>query len=153
MDKLFPFKSEECVQYFPSLRISITLDASFCLEALEEALEYGKPEIFNTDQGTQYTSPVFTGILEKANIKISMDGRGRALDNIFVEHLWRALKYENIYLNDYGSMKEVRDGVKGYFHFYNNERPHQSLNYRYPKDLYFKKNFDHDLGFFLEVGK
>jgi putative transposase len=126
-------------RYVIAWRISNSLDASFCLEVLEEALEKGKPEIFNTDQGVQYTSPAFTGILEKSDIKISMDGRGRALDNIFVERLWRTLKYEDIYLKDYGSVKEVRDGVKSYFQFYNNERPHQSLNYRYPKDVYFNK--------------
>jgi putative transposase len=124
-------------RYVISWRISNTLDTSFCLETLEDALKIGKPEIFNTDQGVQYTSIAFTEILEKAGIKISMDGRGRALDNIFVERLWRSLKYEDIYLNDYGSMKEVRDGVKSYFNFYNNERPHQSLNYCTPKDIYF----------------
>jgi putative transposase len=136
-------------RYVIAWRISNTLDTSFCLEALEEALEKGKPEIFNTDQGVQFTSLAFTGKLEKANIKISMDGRGRALDNIFVERLWRALKYEDIYLKDYRSVKEVRDGVKSYFHFYNNKRPHQSLNYRYPKDVYINKGgFDHNLAFF-----
>lgn len=136
-------------RYVIAWRISNTLDTSFCLEALEEALEKGKPEIFNTDQGVQFTSLAFTGILEKANIKISMDSRGRALDNIFVERLWRTLKYEDIYLKDYGSVKEVRDGLKIYFHFYNNERPHQSLNYRYPKDVYFnKEDFNHNLAFF-----
>lgn len=136
-------------RYVIAWRISNTLDTSFCLEALEEALGKGKPEIFNTDQGVQYTSLAFTGMLEKANIRISMDGRGRALDNIFVERFWRTLKYEDIYLKDYESVKEVREGLKSYFQFYNNERPHQSLNYRYPKDVYFNKGgLDHKLVFF-----
>jgi putative transposase len=136
-------------RYVIAWRISNSLDMSFCLEVLEEALEKGKPEIFNTDQGVQYTSVAFNGMLEKAKIKISMDGRGRALDNIFIERLWRTLKYENIYLNDYGSVKEARDGIKNYFDFYNNERPHQSLNYLRPKDIYFNKNdLDHNLAFF-----
>lgn len=126
-------------RYVIAWRISNTLDTSFCLDVLEEALEIGKPEIFNTDQGVQYTSLAFTGILEKSNIKISMDGRGRALDNIFVERLWRSLKYEDIYLKDYESVKELQEGLKKYFYFYNNERPHQSLDYRYPKELYFKQ--------------
>jgi putative transposase len=130
-------------RYVISWKISNTLDTSFCLEALEDALKIGKPEIFNTDQGVQYTSIAFTGMLEKAGIRISMDGRGRALDNIFVERLWRALKYEDIYLRDYESVKEVRDGVKSYFNFYNNERPHQSLNYRIPKDVYFNEKADY----------
>jgi putative transposase len=107
------------------------------MQVFEDALQIGKPEIFNTDQGVQYTSVAFTGALEKARIKISMDGRGRALDNIFIERLWRALKYEDIYLKDYGSVKEARDRVKSYFNFYNNERPHQSLSYCIPKDVYF----------------
>jgi putative transposase len=126
-------------RYVIAWKVSNTIDTNFCLEVLEESLEIGKPEIFNTDQGVQYTSVVFTGMLEKAGIKISMDGRGRALDNIFIERLWRSLKYEDIYIKGYGSMKEVRDGLKGYFQFYNDERPHQSLNYHYPKDIYFNK--------------
>jgi putative transposase len=130
-------------RYVISWRISNTLETSFCLEALEDALGRGKPEIFNTDQGVQYTSIAFTGMLEKAGIKISMDGRGRVFDNIFVERLWRSLKYEDIYLRDYGSVKEARDGVTSYFNFYNNERPHQSLNYRVPKDVYFNEQVDY----------
>lgn len=123
-------------RYVIAWRVSNTIDTSFCLEALEEALRCGKPEIFNTDQGVQFTSIAFTSLLEKAGIKISMDGRGRALDNIFVERLWRSLKYENIYLSDYRSVKEAKKGIENYFSFYNNERPHQSLGYRLPRDVY-----------------
>ena len=120
-------------------RVSNTVNASFCLEALEEALKTGKPEIFNTDQGVQFTSIAFTGVLERALIKISMEGKGRALDNIFVERLWRSLKYEDIYLKDYASVKEARHGIDKYFYFYNNERLHQSLGYRCPRDVFFNK--------------
>lgn len=124
-------------RYVISWRVSNTLDNSFCLEALEEALENGRPEIFNTDQGVQFTSSAFTSILERFAIKISMDGKGRALDNIFVERLWRSLKYEDIYLKDYISVKEARQGIDKYFHFYNNERLHQALDYRCPRDVFF----------------
>lgn len=124
-------------RYVVAWRVSNTLDTTFCLEALEEALGVGKPDIFNTDQGTQFTSLSFIDRLEKESIKISMDGRGRALDNIFVERLWRSLKYENIYLNDYQSVKEARLGIGEYFKFYNNERLHQSLDYRCPKEIHF----------------
>ena len=136
-------------RYVIAWRLSNTIDNTFCLEALEEALEKRKPEIFNTDQGVQYTSIAFTGMLERSGIKISMDGRGRALDNIFIERLWRSLKYEDIYLKDYGSLKEARNGIGKYFYFYNNERPHQSLDYRYPKDVYLdKENCVHNFAFF-----
>jgi len=124
-------------RYVVAWRVSNTLDTIFCLEALEEALGVGKPDIFNTDQGTQFTSLDFIGRLEKESIKISMDGRGRALDNIFVERLWRSLKYENIYLSDYQSVKEARLGIGEYFKFYNNERLHQSLDYRCPREIHF----------------
>lgn len=120
-------------------RISNTLDTGFCIEALEEALRSGKPEIFNTDQGAQFTSTAFTSVLENAGVKISMDGRGRALDNVFVERVWRSLKYEDIYLKDYESVKMAREGIGRYFCFYNNERLHQSLDYRCPRDVYFEK--------------
>jgi putative transposase len=123
-------------RYVIAWRVSNTIDNGFCLEALEEALENGKPDIFNTDQGVQFTSSAFTGLLERALIKISMDGRGRALDNIFVERLWRSLKYEDIYLRDYESVKQAREGISRYFGFYNNERLHQSLAYRCPRDVY-----------------
>lgn len=124
-------------RYVIAWRVSNTIDSSFCIEALEEALENGRPEIFNTDQGAQFTSIAFTGLLERLAIKISMDGKGRALDNIFVERLWRTLKYEDIYLKDYVSVKEARQGIDKYFCFYNNERPHQSLSYRCPREVFF----------------
>lgn len=124
-------------RYIITWRVSNTIDTGFCLEALEEALERKKPLIFNTDQGVQFTSTAFTGILEREGVAISMDGRGRALDNIFVERLWRSLKYEDIYLKDYRSVKEARKGIESYFSFYNNERLHQSLEYRSPREVYF----------------
>ena len=119
-------------RYVLSWRVSNTLDADFCVEALEAALKCGRPEIFNTDQGAQFTCRSFTGVLEEAGIKISMDGRGRALDNVFVERLWRPVKYEDIYLKSYSNGLELTDGLGSYFDFYNNERPHQSLGYRTP---------------------
>jgi putative transposase len=120
-----------------SWKLSNTLDAAFCVEALEEALEkYGTPAIFNTDQGCQFTSDDFTGVLIKHHIEISMDGKGRALDNIYVERLWRSLKYEDIYLKSYESMIELREGVERYFEFYNKERFHQSHDYLTPDVMY-----------------
>lgn len=113
-------------RYVLSWEISTTLDKDFCIKALKQALESGGTEIFNTDQGVQFTSLEFTGILEAAGIKISMDGKGRALDNIFVERLWRSVKYEEVYLNDYQDVREARTGLRSYFAFYNTERPHQS---------------------------
>jgi putative transposase len=123
-------------RYVLSWKLSNTLDSDFCVEALEEALGYGRPEIFNTDQGSQFTSEAFTGLLHKNGIKISMDGKGRALDNIFVERLWRSVKYEDIYLNGYYSIPEAELGLEGYFEFYNNERLHQALKYRTPAEVY-----------------
>jgi putative transposase len=123
-------------RYVLSWRISNTLDADFCLEALDEALKRGRPEIFNTDQGAQFTCADFTGMLDAADVKISMDGRGRALDNIFVERLWRTVKYEDIYLKNYGTGRELCDGVGQYFRFYNTERPHQALDYLTPVSVY-----------------
>ncbi len=119
-------------RYVLSWRLSNTLDSSFCLEALEEALKLGHPEIFNTDQGTQFTSRDFTGCLEQAGIKISMDGRGRAFDNIFIERLWRSLKYEEIYVWNHETVPAITGGVNRYFGFFNTERPHQSLGYQLP---------------------
>lgn len=120
-----------------SWRLSNTLETGFCLEALTEALtEYGTPEIFNTDQGCQFTSEEFTGALKAHDIRISMDGKGRALDNIFVERLWRSVKYEEVYLKHYSSMREARRGLAVYFRFYNLERPHQSLDNRTPGEVY-----------------
>jgi len=124
-------------RYVLAWQLSNTLDTDFCLLALEQALKSGKPEIFNTDQGSQFTSHQFTGRLEKDNIRISMDGRGRALDNIFIERLWRTVKYEDIYLKAYPSAPELHLGLLDYFHFYNHERPHQSLNYLTPTEVHF----------------
>jgi putative transposase len=123
-------------RYVLAWQLSNTLEGSFCLEALELALSQGKPEIFNTDQGSQFTAAVFTGRLEAANIAVSMDGRGRALDNIFVERLWRTVKYEDIYLKDYDSVPALQQGLHDYFQFYNHARPHQSLDYRTPAEVH-----------------
>jgi len=118
-------------------RLSNTLDASFCTEALEEAImKYGTPNIFNTDQGGQFTSDAFIKILEDHDIDISMDGKGRWLDNVFVERLWRSVKYEDVYLKAYSSIVEARQGLREYFEFYNNRRRHQSLDRRTPDDVY-----------------
>ena len=124
-----------------SWRISNTLDAEFCVDCLEEALRrHEVPDIFNTDQGVQFTSQAFTGVLLGQGVAISMDGRGRALDNIFVERLWRTLKYEDVYLKDYADIPELRVGLMEYFAFYNCERPHQSLGYRTPDRVYATAN-------------
>jgi putative transposase len=123
-------------RYVLSWRLSNSLEVGFCLEALEAALWGGQPEIFNTDQGAQFTSPAFTGRLATAGVKISMDGRGRALDNVFVERLWRSVKYEEVYLHEYGSMGEAQRGLGKYFAFYNEERPHQALGYQAPVRVY-----------------
>ena len=124
-------------RYVLSWRLSNTLDVEFCLEALNDALGYGKPEIFNTDQGSQFTSLAFTGRLSDEKIKISMDGRGRALDNIFVERLWRSVKYEDIYLKIYQTVSELSLGLGEYFKFYNDDRPHQGLKGYTPAMLHF----------------
>lgn len=123
-------------RYVLSWSLSNSLDGRFCLETLEEALRGGTPEIFNTDQGVQYTARSFTGRLESAGVSVSMDGRGRALDNVFVERLWRSLKYEEVYLKDYRSVAELVAGLTNWFRFYNEERPHQSLKYRTPAEVY-----------------
>lgn len=125
-------------RYVLAWQISITLEAAFCLKALEQALGISKPEIFNTDQGVQFTNQEFTGYLEREGIQISMDGRGRVFDNIFVERLWRTVKYEEVYLNHYQTVPEVRSGLAKYFLFYNRERIHESLGYRTPYELYCK---------------
>jgi len=118
-------------------RLSNTLDASFCTEALEEAIrKYGKPDIFNTDQGSQFTSDVFLGILEGHGIEISMDGRGRWMDNVFIERLWWSVKYQDVYLKAYSSIAEAREGLREYFEFYNGRRRHQGLDRRTPDDVY-----------------
>lgn len=118
-------------------RLSNTMDASFCVDCLEFAIkDYGAPEIFNTDQGSQFTSESFTGVLLNNGITISMDGRGRALDNIFVERLWRTVKYEDVYLKKYDSMQDLLIGLTCYFQFYNDERRHQALDYKTPAQVY-----------------
>jgi putative transposase len=119
-----------------SWALSVTMELDFCLDALRRALRRGRPEIFNSDQGSQFTSGMFTGELEAHGITISMDGRGRCFDNIFIERLWRSLKYEEVYLRDYALVPEVRAGIGDWFRFYNYERPHQSLGYRTPARLY-----------------
>jgi len=118
-------------------QLSNTLGADFCVEALDEAMErYGKPEIFNTDQGCQFTSIQFTGVLERCGITISMDGKGRCMDNIFVERLWRSLKYEEVYLHAYATVAEAKAGIDAWLRFYNEERQHQSHGYRTPRQIY-----------------
>jgi len=123
-------------RYVLSWRLSNTLDTHFCTEALEEAFTHGSPEIFNTDQGSQFTSEAFTSILIERGVKISMDGKGRYLDNIFVERLWRSIKYEEIYLKGYANGIEAAEGIKQYFQFFNEERLHQSLHYQTPKAVW-----------------
>lgn len=126
-------------RYVLSWRLSNTLEVDFCLEALEEALKLGKPAIFNTDQGAQFTSPRYTQRLEAEDIRISMDGRGRALDNVFVERLWRSVKYEDLYLKSYDTVPDLHRGLTDYFRFYNLQRPHQGLHNLVPADLYLGK--------------
>ncbi|MDB5349120.1 MAG: Integrase [Planctomycetota bacterium] len=123
-------------RYVIAWRVSNTLDGSSCLEMLEEALRGRRPEIFNTDQGVQFTAAAFTGRLESAGVAVSMDGRGRALDNVFVERLWRSVKYEDIYIQGYDTVPGLHRGLARYFAFYNDERPHQSLGYRTPAAVY-----------------
>jgi len=119
-------------------RISITLEADFCIEAVEEALaKHGKPEIFNTDQGSQFTSTDFIKVLAAREIKISMDGKGAWRDNVFIERLWRSIKYEEVYLRAYASVSEARAGIGQYLTFYNSRRPHSSLDGRTPDQAYF----------------
>lgn len=125
-------------RYVLSWRLSNSLESSFCIEALEEAfMFYGFPEIFNSDQGTQFTSEEFTGLLLANKVSISMDARGRAYDNIFCERLWRSVKYEEVYLHEYGSMPQGREGLGRYFIYYNEERHHQGLDYKKPAEVYF----------------
>jgi putative transposase len=121
-----------------SWKVSNTMDVHFCLEAVEEAIErYGTPEIMNTDQGSQFTSQAFTGLLKEHDIKISMDGKGSWRDNVFIERLWRSVKYEDIYLRAYDSASAVRTGLNRYFNFYNSRRPHSSLDGQTPDQVYF----------------
>jgi putative transposase len=123
-------------RYVITWRLSNTLDGSFCLEMLDEALSGGRPEVFNTDQGVQFTAEAWTGRLEKAGVAVSMDGKGRCLDNVFVERLWRSVKYEDIYLWRYEAVPQLRQGLGRYFPYYNEERLHQALEYRTPASVY-----------------
>jgi putative transposase len=123
-------------RYVLAWQLSNTLDETFCLAALDAALQRGQPDIFNTDQGAQFTSHAFTGRLTDASIRISMDGRGRALDNIFIERFWRSVKYEDVYLKNYDQVPALASGLHDYVYFYNHDRPHQSLDYRVPADVY-----------------
>ncbi len=123
-------------RYVLDWRLSNTLEAAFCLELLDAVLAQGKPEIFNSDQGAQFTADDFINRLLAAGVRISMDGRGRALDNIFIERFWRSLKYEDIYLKNYESVPALVKGLTNYFRFYNHERPHQSLGYQTPAEVY-----------------
>ena len=125
-------------RYVLSWAVSLTMELDFCVEALQKALRRGRPEIFNSDQGSQFTSETFTGELAQRGITISMDGRGRCFDNIFIERLWRSLKYEEVYLREYASVPEARTGIGNWFKFYNQERRHQRLGDRTPAELYLK---------------
>lgn len=127
-------------RYILAWQLSNTLDGHFCRVALHQALAVAKPEIFNTDQGSQFTADAFTSILSSAQIRISMDGRGRALDNIFSERFWRTVKYEDIYIKEYDTVPSLMGGLGDYFPFYNNERPHQSLGYRTPAEVYWARD-------------
>ena len=124
-------------RYVLSWRLSNSLDVSFCIDAVEEALRKGCPDIFNTDQGCQFTSDDFTGVLLRKNIAISMDGRGRVFDNIFIERLWRSVKYEEVYIKGYQIYRDAQEGLATYFPLYNNYRYHQSLDYRTPYEVHY----------------
>jgi putative transposase len=132
-------------RYVLSWAVSITMEVGFCLEALDHALEGAHPEIFNTDQGAQFTSLDFTGRLESAGIRISMDGRGRALDNVFVERLWRTVKYEEVYLKDYETPRQATQELAKFFVQYNGQRQHQSLHYQTPAAVYFGAGEAHSI--------
>jgi putative transposase len=124
-------------RYVLSWEVSVTMEEDFCVSALESALRrHGRPEVFNTDQGSQYTGAAFTGVLKEHKVTISMDGKGRAMDNIMVERLWRSVKYEEVYIKDYRSVAELVQGLKAYFEFYNHERPHQSFGSQTPAEVY-----------------
>ncbi len=123
-------------RYVLAWRLSNSLESSFCVDVLNETLSQSRPEIFNTDQGVQFTSRVFTGRLEAAGVNISMDGKGRALDNVFVERLWRSVKYEHVYLHDHSTVQSLHRGLGTYLNYFNRERPHQSLKYHTPWDVY-----------------
>jgi putative transposase len=124
-------------RYVVSWKVSLTLDAAFCVEALEEALTIGTPDVFNTDQGSQFTSKEFTTILKNHSIAISMDGKGRVFDNIFIERLWRTVKYDEVYLKDYATVREAIRGLSDFFRQYNEERPHAALGEKTPYEVYY----------------
>lgn len=124
-------------RYVVSWELSASLEVDFCLRALDRALSQARPEIVNSDQGSQFTSVDFTCRLEQNQVKISMDGRGRAMDNIFTERLWRSLKYEDVYIKDYETVRQATEGIRDYLNLYNYERPHQSLKYQTPAEIYF----------------
>jgi putative transposase len=128
-------------RYVLSWRLSNTLDTQFCIDALDVALQKGRPDIFNTDQGVQFTSNLFTSRLIDKKIQISMDGKGRAFDNIFIERLWRSVKYEEVYLKAYQTVSDAFTGIDNYFKTFNMERLHQSLKYRTPYEVHYNKNF------------
>jgi putative transposase len=125
-------------RYVLSWEVSNSMESSFCVKALERAMaHHGAPEIFNTDQGAQFTDHRFVGVLEKGGVKVSMDGKGRCMDNIFIERLWRSVKYEEVYIKDYGTLPEARAGLADYFQSYNDFRPHQALGYKTPGEVHF----------------
>jgi len=137
-------------RYVLSWRLSNTLDSGFCVDALDEALRKGRPEIFNTDQGAQFTSEVFTMLLEQHGVRISMDGKGRYSDNLFIERLWRTVKYEEVYLKAYQDGRDARINLGNYFRFYNAERPHQALGYRTPAEVFTSTTVESAYGGVLE---
>jgi putative transposase len=124
-------------RYVLSWATSTILEVDFCMQALERALSIADPEIFNSDQGSQFTSVAFLKCLEERNIQISMNGKGRAMDNVFTERLWRSVKYEEVYINDYETVPDAKEGIKRYMNFYHQERAHQSLDYKTPAEVYF----------------
>lgn len=126
-------------RYVIAWELSSSLETEFCIAALERALSFARPDIHNSDQGVQFTDKDYTARLEQSGTKISMDGRGRCMDNIFTERLWRTVKYENIFLKSYRNIAEAEKGLSEYFPFYNNDRPHQSLGYKTPAEVYFGK--------------
>ena len=126
-------------RYVIAWRLAPTLESIYCVQTLKEAIQIAKAEIHNSDQGVQFTDKDYITVLEENKIRISMDGRGRCMDNIFTERLWRTVKYENVYLNDYADINEANGGLKAYFQFYNEKRRHQSLDYKTPAQIYFKK--------------
>jgi len=133
-------------RYVIAWKISISLEAAFCIEALQGALSIATPDIFNTDQGSQFTATEFLVVLEQSHIQISMDGRGRAYDNIFIERFWRSLKYEEVYLHDYRDVPEAQSGINTYMRFYNTQRLHESLGYRTPYEVYSNQTFHNQTG-------